>query len=247
MNIRFKRYKKDYDYSYANGVYSSIELLKTRPEQVLKVIISISSEKNEGIARIKNLCANHDIPVEVNDKIINRISMAGNHLAITVFRKYNAPIDPFENHVVLVNPSDMGNLGTIARTMAGFGITNLALIRPAVDVFDPKAVRASMGSIFRLSMEYFPDFKDYMKRHKNRPYLFMTGTSKPLESVRFKTPFALVFGNESSGLSEDIYEGGERVTIPHSRSIDSLNLAVAAGIVIYECSRRGHLSEISIE
>ena len=52
------------------------------------------------------------------------------------------------NHVVLVNPGDMGNMGTIIRTMLGFNYSNLAIIKPGVDVFDPRVIRASMGALF---------------------------------------------------------------------------------------------------
>ena len=67
------------------------------------------------------------------------------------------------NHVVLVNPGDMGNMGTIMRTMLGFNYYNLAIIRPGVDVFDPRVLRASMGAMFHLNIEYFDSFEDYGK------------------------------------------------------------------------------------
>lgn len=237
MSIPLKRYKKDFDYSYANGVFSSIELLGSRPEQVMKIIISSQSEKNEGVKKIRKMCSGLDIPFEVSDKTINRVSLPGNHLALAVFKKYRSALEKSKNHVVLVNPSDMGNIGTIARTMTGFGIKNLALIKPAVDVFDPKAVRASMGSIFSLSVEYFRSFNEYRESHQNKPYFFMSKKSMPVESAAFTGPFALVFGNESSGLPEEICKYGDRVTISHNDSIDSLNLSVAVGIALYECSR----------
>ena len=111
----------------------------------------------------------------MNDKTIERISLKGKHLAVGVFSKYNSPIKPEENHLVLVNPSDMGNIGTIARTMIGFGLANLALIRPAADYFDPRGIRASMGAIFHLNIEYFDSLSDYKKTYNNNLYLFVTG------------------------------------------------------------------------
>lgn len=57
------------------------------------------------------------------------------------------------NHVVLVNPGILGNMGTIIRTMLGFNYTNLAIIRPG-DVFDPRVVRASMGALFNINFEF---------------------------------------------------------------------------------------------
>ena len=55
------------------------------------------------------------------------------------------------NHIVLVNPSDMGNLGTIIRTAVGFGFTDIGIISPAVDAYNPKVIRGSMGSFSKLT------------------------------------------------------------------------------------------------
>jgi len=237
MNNRLKRYRKDYEYSYSNGVYSTIELLKSRSEHVLKVLLSSSGCNNKGITRIKELCNNYDVPVEVNDKVINRISLSSNHLSIGVFKKYRTKIDPKNNHVVLVEPGDMGNLGTIIRTMLGFGMAELALIRPAVDIFDPKVIRASMGSLFGLSIEYFDCFEDYLERFNHNLYLFMSKGNKRIDSIKINSPFSLVLGNESSGLPHEFAKFGTTVTIPHSNIIDSLNVSVAAGIALYEFNK----------
>ena len=237
MDFRLKRYRRDYPYSYANGVFSTIELLDTRPEHVLGVLISSSGERNEGMIKIKKLCKEHDIPVEVNDKTIERICLKGKHLAVGVFKKYNSAIEPEKNHLILVNPSDMGNIGTIARTMAGFGMTDLVLIRPAADYFDPRALRASMGAVFHLNIEYFDSLSDYWNTFGNNLYLFRTGEKAGIRETRFESPYALVFGNESSGLPDDIQVEGKTVSIPQTGKIDSLNLSVAAGIALYESSR----------
>ncbi len=237
MDFRLKRYRKNFSYSYANGVFSTIELLHARPEHVYRVLLASSGENNKGITEIKNLCKEHGIPCEVNDKTIERICLKGKHLAVGVFSKYDSGIRQGKNHMVLVNPSDMGNFGTIARTMAGFGVTDLALIRPAVDCFDPKAVRASMGSVFQLNIEYFGSLAQYCSLFDNILYLFKTGNSTCISDVKFRRPCSLVFGNESSGLPEDPGVDGITVSIPQSGRIDSLNLSVAAGIALYESSR----------
>jgi RNA methyltransferase, TrmH family len=209
-------------------------LLEYRPENAIKILLSSSGSNNKGTVRIKELCSRHDVPVEVNDRAINRISLNGNHLAVGVFKKYQTQIDREKNHVVLVNPGDMGNLGTIARTMIGFGMTDIALIRPAVDIFDPRVIRASMGSIFGLSFEYFENFENYMERFNHNLYLFMTGGDQRIDHIKANPPFALVFGNESSGLPRELEKLGTKVTIPHDKEIDSLNISVAVGIALYE-------------
>lgn len=237
MDYRLKRYQKEFAFSYAEGVYSCIELLDTHPEHVTRLLLSSSGERNSGITRIVNICKDHNIPFETNDRLIERICRNGKHLAVGVFNKYLSAIEPDKNHLILVNPSDMGNTGTIARTMAGFGMLNLVLIRPALDYFDPKVIRASMGSLFRLNIAYFESLQEYQKKFSNNIYLFKTGNNSSIRETRFISPFSLVFGNESSGLTDDIDINGTTISIPQDNRIDSLNLSVAAGIALYETCR----------
>lgn len=238
MGFRLKRYQKDFEHSYTFGVFATLELLDARPEHLLRVVLASKGERNTGVAQLIDACARRHVPVEVSDSAIERLSSKESHLAVGVFRKYTPHLDPRRNHLVLVNPSDMGNLGTIVRTMLGFGITDLALIRPAVDIFDPKAIRASMGAIFRLSFEYFDRFETYQAAFAHNLYPLMTSGRAAIDRVAFEPPFALVFGNESSGLSDDFLDKGVSVTIPHNPQIDSLNLSVAVAIALYQSTRR---------
>jgi len=235
---RLTRYRKDSTLSYAEGVFATLELLAARPEAVVRVLLSSRGDPNEGAAKIRSLCVRDGIPVDIDDHTIERLAPRASHLALGVFRKYAAPLDPAADHVVLVEPSDMGNLGTIARTMVGFGFRNLGLVRPAVDAFDPKAVRASMGALFRLSFEYLDTFKAYVDRFPHPIYSFMTDGRAAIGRVRFESPCALVFGNESSGLAAGFHDLGTSVAIPQMEDVDSLSLPTAVAIALYERSRR---------
>lgn len=233
MTLPLKRYKKDFDHSYTFGVFPTLELLHHAPEHVASILIHSKGERNEGVQKIQQLASLRRIPIETNDKAIDRISTQENNWAVGVFRKYDAALDPHANHVVLVNPSDMGNLGTILRTMLSFGVTDLSLIRPAVDIFDPRAVRASMGALFQARFEYFDDFADYARRFDHALYPFITGTHQSIHNAPFKAPYTLIFGNESAGLPDDFREIGTPVGIPITDRVDSLNLAIAVGIGLY--------------
>jgi RNA methyltransferase, TrmH family len=238
MSSHLKRYQKSYDYSYVPGVYSIIEMLDARPEHVQRVLVSTKSDRNEGVAKIQERCAQRGIPVQTDDKAIERLFTKESHLAVGVYRKYACPLAADRNHVVLVGPRDMGNVGTIARTMLGFGVADLALIEPAVDVFDPKATRASMGAIFRLSFEYFASFSDYHARFSRNLYPLMTDGKTALDDARFEPPYSLIFGNESAGLPPELFgDLGTSIAIPHDNGIDSLNLSVAVGIALYRAYR----------
>lgn len=238
MNVELKRYKKEYEHSYSYGVFPTLELLHSHPQDVIGVLVSTKGARNEGVQKIETLCKRRRIAFEVNDKAVDRLADKENVYAIGVFRKYQSPLHADESHLVLVNPGDMGNLGTIARTMVGFEVRNLALVRPAVDIFDPRVVRSSMGAVFKLAFQYFDSFGEYTSLFSHNVYPFMTNGKANLNRASFQPPFALVFGNESSGLPDEYQAVGTSVTIPYnSHDIDSLSLPVAAGIALYEARK----------
>ena len=152
-----KVYKKSDETSYTLGVFPTIELLKTRPKDVVRVVVHSSITQNKGYSVIQDLCQKYHIHIDFHDKTIDKLSPKNNCFAIGIFKKYQCQLKE-DHHVVLVNPMDMGNMGTIMRTMLGFHYHNLVIVRPAVDVFDPKVIRASMGAIFHLNVVYYKDF-----------------------------------------------------------------------------------------
>lgn len=240
MELSLKTYKKEFEYSYAFGAFPAIELIKARPHEILKVLVS-SAYREDGGANLLELCSEKGIEVEYNDRIFNRLSPKENCFVIGVFNKYKSAVEENKAHVALVNPSNMGNLGTIIRTMLGFGIKDLAIIGGGVDTLDPKAVRASMGAIFRINFEYFDDVEDYMKRCENRDiFTFMLDGEFSLDKLPEKNaerPFTLVFGNEATGLDAKYRKIGQSVVVRHSNEIDSLNLSIAVGIALYEFTK----------
>lgn len=230
-----KVYQKDHQESYCLGVFGTIELLKNKPEHCTRVILSSKAEKNNGTPVIQELCQKHQIPIEVNDKAVSKLSKKDNCYAIGVFTKYQEPLNASKNHVVLVNPMDMGNLGTMIRTMIGFGVKDLAIIRPAADIYDPKVVRASMGALFRLRFHYYESFEEYLSTAGNHHvYSLMLKGAKRLDQVAVCQPYSVVFGNESSGLPDAFLSYGQSILIHHSDEIDSLNLSMALGITLYQ-------------
>jgi len=238
MNIRLKRYKKEYEHSYATGVYPTLELLKHSPQNIFGVAIHPKGRVNEGVKKIQRQCEKLEIPVQFQEKPFQRIGARDNDFAFGVFKKGFPPLTSTDNHIVLVNPMSKGNLGTIIRTMVGFDFLNLSIIQPATDVYHPDVVRASMGAIFQLHVEEFQNFSEYSESFNHHVYTLMTDGKVNLSEESFTEPFCLVFGNESSGLTEAFHSLGISVKIPQNNKIDSLNLAVAAGITLYQASIR---------
>ena len=171
--------------------------------------------------------------------MFSAVNQKENCFVLGVFGKYEETLKAEKPHIVLVNPSDMGNLGTVIRTMAGLGLQDLAVIEPSADVFAPKTIRASMGALFHIRQTRFQSFEEYADRYPGHdlfPFM-LTGRAAPEDCFPQK-PFSLIFGNEATGLDAVFMRVGQSVKIPLSGKIDSFNLAVAAGIGMYVFTRK---------
>ena len=238
---KLEAYDKSLDYSYAPGIFPATECLNNAGSRCLRLLLSSSSEKSEGARKLRERAEAAGVRVEIADRALERISKKENCFAAMVYKKQEGVFAPDAPHIVLVNPSDSGNLGTILRTALGFGLTNIAIIRPAVDSDDPRVTRASMGAAFSLNVRHFDTFDAYRAEFPQRqlfPFM-LTGAVPLYEAVKKVTgDFALVFGNEATGLPDVFAEYGTSTLIPHSGKIDSLNLAIAAGIGMYAFTHR---------
>lgn len=237
---KLEAYDKNLDYSYAPGIFPATECLKNAPERCLRLLLSSASEKSAGAASLREQAEQKGVRVEIADRALERISKKENCFAAMVYKKAQGAFDADSPHVVLHHPSDSGNLGTILRTALGFGLKNIAIIRPAVDSDDPRVTRASMGAAFSLNVRHFDTFEQYREEFPQRQlFPFMLTGAVPLDEAVAKVSgdFSLVFGNEASGLPEEFAKLGVSTLIPHSAKIDSLNLAIAAGIGMYAFTR----------
>lgn len=140
-----------------------------------------------------------------------------------------------ENMIIyLDNISDPGNLGTILRTADWFGVKNVLLSPGCVEIYNPKVLRASMGSVFHLNLiERFNAEKlnDFVDKHFSLICTDLYG--KNLYEYNFPKHFVLIFSNEASGPSIEIQNSTrERITIPKFGKAESLNVASAFAVVM---------------
>lgn len=234
-----KKYKKTDMVSYTLGTTLTIELLKKKIELVQRIYFHSKIDKNETYYQIEQICKHNNITMEFSDKVFNILSNKENCFVIGEFKKFESSLDEEEPHIVLVNPSNSGNLGTIIRTAVGFGINNIAIVRPAVDIYDPKTVRSSMGALFHLNFTYYESFQEYLQEYsKHKIYPFMLKGSLSLSKVEFNGQYSLIFGNEASGLPDEFLNYGQSLIIKHSDNIDSLNLPIAVSIALYEATKK---------
>lgn len=236
--MEVKPYKKDAEYSYTLGAFPTIELLKTRPEEVLAVYVHSTFPDMETILK---LTEPYQIPVLRQDKIIHKLSDKENCFVVGVLKKYTDTLAQDKPHIVLVNPGNMGNMGTIMRTAVAFGIKDMAIISPGVDVFHPKTVRASMGALFRLNCTYFQSFDEYQNLYKkHETFCFMLNANRVLTVNDCPKPelYSLVFGNEATGLDDSYLTKGTSIIIPQTKEVDSLNITIAAGVGMFLFTQR---------
>lgn len=232
-------YKKENDTSFALGAFAVRELLEHRVQTVRKIYTSRNLRDTTSVRDLLEIAERHGIRVEDGTKLIERIGGKDNIYVMAEFVKFADDLTSGDQ-VVLYNPADMGNLGTIMRTALGFGYRNIAVIQPCVDVFNPKVVRASQGAIFSLNVKLYASFSEYLAENSNiKKYLFMLDGENILQNMpATPEPKALIFGNEASGLPASVRDCGTPVFIRHSDAIDSLNLSISIGIAMYHFSKK---------
>ncbi len=156
-------------------------------------------------------------------------------VAVTPF--LNTEDNSQDKAIYLHETQDPGNLGTIIRTLGWFGGFRLFLSPNSVDPYNPKVVRASMGAIFHVSFEQDISLAQVQQRFPRMAYLDMQGQA--IKSPEFHTFDCYAFGNEARGVPTDELTAANATafTIPGNSQIESLNLASAVNLCVYELKR----------
>lgn len=229
-----KKYKREAPYSYALGPFPTFELLNCRPDAARAVYYREDFTQRD---KLLALCRELEVPCLCSEKALARISQKEICYAAGEFLKYHGRLCLDLPHIALVHPGDMGNLGTIERTVLGFGIRDLAIIGGGADHWHPKAVRASMGAVFRLRVQEFESFDEYLALFGSGrdifPFMLDGGRVLTPSSCPDTPLYTLVFGNESTGLPPEFSRYGQSLFIAQTGEVDSLNLAVAVSIGAY--------------
>ena len=136
---------------------------------------------------------------------------------------------------------DPGNVGTIIRTADAAGFSGILFSRECADLFSPKVLRATMGSVFRLGFSFPPSLPESLEALKKKGYSVLSSQldGEPFyERSQIAPSFVLVIGNEGNGVSDEVKAvATHRLCLPMSGGAESLNAAVAAGIMMYDLTR----------
>jgi len=144
--------------------------------------------------------------------------------------------------VVLERLQDPGNLGTILRTAEGAGVSGMILSADTVDIYNPKVIRSTMGSVYRVPFACAEDLPGAVRRLKAsgvRVCAAHLAGSVAYDEEDYTGPTAFLIGNEGAGLSEELTSLSDcRVRIPMGGRLESLNAAVASAVLMYEAARQ---------
>ena len=144
--------------------------------------------------------------------------------------------------LILDRISDPGNLGVIMRTAEAAGCKGIFLTRGSVEVYNPKVVRATMGAIFRLPVFPLQDGSDLLHQLRQRNIQIIAAHTSGVSFHKLQTqkPVALLLGNEAFGIDPALLALSDHtVTIPMAAPVESLNIAVATGILLYQIQHIG--------
>lgn len=246
--VQLRKKKKARD---AEGVFlvEGIRMFREIPEKFLQEIyISESCEEKEGkeIRRRASACGIR--PELVSDGVFSHLSDTQTPQGILcVVRQLSYSLEevadaPCPHMLVLDRLQDPGNVGTILRTAEGAGVTGILLDGECADIYNPKTIRSTMGSIFRMPFYYIQDLEEgirYLKKRGICTYAAHLEGKRAYDEEDYRKPCAFLIGNEGNGLRPEIADLADTyIRIPMAGEVESLNAAIASAVLMFEAGRQ---------
>jgi len=227
--LKDKKYRKEQGLFLVEGIKLVEELLKS--DYQIKMTIS----SNENYSNLPNfVLVDYDVL-----KTIATTTTPQEIVCVCQIPQTNLAV-PLGNSLVLDNLQDPGNIGTLVRSAMAFNFSDIYFLN-CVDIYSEKVIRASMGAIFKINAHLVD--KSYLTAHKDELFDILISTdlnSKSLNQVETKNKLvAVIIGNEGNGVSEELSKiADEKITLPMTDKVESLNAGVAGSIVMYEIFKR---------
>lgn len=242
-----KKQRKKENIFLAEGIKVIEESLEFN-EPIYIAISSKLAENNEVLSIIEKVKNKKTRIYFIDEKLFNALSDTENSQGIISYYKFihKDNIDNIKDgkYIYLDDLKDPGNLGGIIRSSEAFSIDGVILSKETVDLYNPKVIRSTMASIFRLPIFIINDKKELLNL-KNRFKIVSTAfeNSISIYDFDFSGNIILTIGNEAHGISDEIFKiSDEFLKIPMSEKINSLNANVAASICMYEMDKYGKTS-----
>ncbi|SFA88981.1 TrmH family RNA methyltransferase [Clostridium frigidicarnis] len=239
--LKEKKYRKQKNQFIVEGIRSVNEVLNSSYE-IEYLLYSDKFEdkidallKNEKIKNVQFYNVTNDVL-----KLLCSTETPQGVVAIVNIKKFNI-VDELNGFYVLVDKvQDPGNIGAIIRSAHASGAKGVILTKGTVDVFNDKAFRSTMGSVFHIPI--IEDDGVFIKKLKNNKFKFVVSslqTDKNFFDVNLKDNLVICVGNEGNGISKEIYDLADiKVKIPMPGGAESLNVAVASTVMMFEIVRQ---------
>ena len=198
----------------------------------LKILLS----SNDDILNKYDKCEKYKVSEDVIKKLSQTTSPQG-LVGICDIKDTSVDYKKYQHILILDDVKDPGNIGTLIRTSLAFDIDLIVMSNDSCDIYNDKVVRASQGAIFNIDIVY-KDLKDEIKLMKESNIkIISTSLSATIDvkDIKKMDKYAIILGNEAKGVSEDIQKMADiNVIIPISKKMESLNVAIAGAIMMYE-------------
>lgn len=222
------RYSVNDEYSYSLGMSLTIEALLNKSNYVKEVYLSNKVIKNDQLSFLLDLCKKNNINPIYDDRVIEKFSLKENCFCIGYFKKYDSTLNS-DKHIILYEFDNYGDLGTVLRSAVSFNFKDVVLIKSDIDYFDPRCIRASMGSIFHTNIVKYKDFNEYFSQYNNQKiFPLMSKTNTELKDILFEDNYSIVFSKNYNSLDK-VFENG--FYIKHS-NFDEISLPIRISIVL---------------
>ena len=249
VNLRKKRKLRDEE-----GVFleEGIRMFREIPKELLLEIYVteeffekekalVEEMQNKSKASVEVL-ANHVFQYVSDTKTPQGVLCVVKQFRYTLEEFLSAKEEKAPFFMILDNLQDPGNLGTVIRSAEGAGATGVIMSKDCVDVYNPKVIRATMGSVYRVPFCYVEDLPEtigWLKEQGVSSYAAHLKGKHSYEEEDYQKPCAFLIGNEGNGLRDEVAESADiYVKIPMEGQVESLNAAIAATILMFEVARQ---------
>lgn len=222
------KYNINDKYSYALGMSLTIEALLHQSCNVIKVYLSNKANKNEQLSYLIDLCNKNNVEIVYDDRIIEKLSIKENCYCIGVFNKFSSELCS-NKHIVLYGFNNYGTLGTVLRSAISFDFRDIVLINSDIDYFDPRCVRASMGSIFFTNIIKFNSIDEYINEYPNQELIpFVSKSDYELNDLQLDDNYSLIISQDYYDLDNKFKNG---YYIKHN-NFDEISLSVRSSVIL---------------
>ena len=252
-NETIKQTVKLHQKKYRNGSHLFIIEGIKGLEEAIKSNVEVKDIFTSNQKFLKNNILPQNKMYIVTEQIMKKLSTTESppEIIAVAKQKEHSIKDILKNQIPLIlvfeNIKDAGNLGTIVRSAAAFDCSGIILLGDTVDIYNPKTVRASAGNLWKIPVIIYKNEISSLKEEINsikKCNFIATNVEKQnktkyIQDYNFKNPAVIIFGSEAEGISkESLHICNASITIPMKDNVESLNLSISAGLVLYESFRQ---------